>query len=1851
MSASSSRHDPQRMREILVKLRDEPVDSEDCTETTLETIYKFVMNIPPSSDGVHHWFCTQADDTSIMATTFLLRLFAYDADRVNAWKGRLKSCLGGCCGCVRGLQVAKWVSKESYLAAFSKDMIEMFIAAFDDWEVNLVLETLSAVGITADRSSTEPPVTLYDAAVAATYHIVSNLSVLRNARIQAILIRYSPPSAIQGWPADIPPPGLFYLLFHEDSSVRQWAQSHMALYKTAPLSREAFMGPYATAFEAISQIVGSTHAGASSSNFGSLANGTASQPSILWTADPVVIWSSLGVAMRFFPLEFLLAGASTTVDLGRVVAGRLHDKGPHFSEILRCLVLLLKRLGPALWAGQGADYPQVVFDAIRDNDSYPDLLETIDSAKSTPWYLLWFTEYIQSIWSCPAFENVLAKMVDFLCEEMQHDRFGDARPTIMVAAAGLLTKTSQLIRFVFNKALEKDASAQKRAVLNVMDIHVDRLIDVAFIRPHTDSKWTTARSAVQRVISLALETDVQDITNALSQLSVVFTGRVSVVSVPNTRRLTWKKMFENVRADDVQAVALIVSLEGLCAHADVLRLSAFSAVFEKAGSNGKVKETFDEVNSSLRTFREGFSETVAKFTTHNPSSTVEKLLRSSSMINPSVPIINAVVPLMLSPVRGIQTAAQTLVCEAFDVDVFIPYASSAPEACNTSKSLVKCLTDVIEVLCGHPDGLLYDDSFLHGADGYNPGSELLHLWSIMAKAISIIFKRTPSWSNFLEPEDMVHWMRDALIFAREMLAQWKVFETAAMSSVSASNPNISSSKRKLSRAGRKMIDDLQTVLLELSRWLRLTDEELLHQSFSLLQSLLDTFRETGIPPNEPTRLKLKRHIDDARNQDPTKSRPQSKLDATRLAKLEDALASFEDSDNDIEILDHKVPEQLPTAKKGERVARAELKAREPTKSSVKLTRQPSPKIAETSQPSYKKKAVPPLNSQYFSARDQQKLNSKNAMAPRPKPLQPVASSSRSSGEVSNRYIKADASRRSEADDSSASDESSEEDGAGLAGLSKMQRMRSPKKPPLERRTMLMELPTSMKNPIQARVERRDDARRVAMRMKPDISGLHRIVLSWPYDDDGPHPPGKPLQLTRVPDQFANPAHYRRVFEPLLLLECWAQLGQSKEIAQDTFDCKITSRQFLDDWVDVDIHIEESLTAEWYLTETDVVILRQSINNKSILAKVQSYKLVPFGPQRGVQASLRCYLDKRPDPGLQPNSVWKISKVFSLSTLHREYAALVAMEFYDFSDFILKPKLKPTPLIPEDELRATMQAYNVNEPQARAIESALQTEGFSLIQGPPGTGKTSTICGLVHTFMVRRARPTTIIHPGRNAGPTDKTPMKKVLICAPSNAAIDEVANRLKGGVSGAGQRTPPSVVRLGVERSLNLSVRDISLDSLVDQKLSSSGETKGRTTGAPGETTNLRAELEKVKESKRQKEAELYEIRDNISKSQALEDEIKKLNRRRIDLTQQLDRLRDQQKSEHRTMDAIRRKYRQEVLSEADVICTTLSGAGHDILELLDFDMIIIDEAAQAIELSTLIPLKYRCSRCVMVGDPQQLPPTVISQEASKYLYNQSLFVRFQKHRPDAVHLLSIQYRMHPDISALPSQLFYAGRLQDGPGMVEKTAQPWHNSSRFGRYRFFNVHDGLESSGSAHSLTNATEARVAVALYARLVNEFSMIDFAFRVGIVTMYRAQLGALKTAFKARFGADIIGKVDFNTVDGFQGQEKDVIILSCVRAGPGVQSVGFLSDVRRMNVALTRAKSSLFILGHAPTLERSDENWKTIVSDARSRACLVDTTVAYFTSQGAAPALRQSPVSPYQGTTNFSICSKAVLEKDRP
>ncbi|KAJ1034376.1 hypothetical protein NDA18_001237 [Ustilago nuda] len=761
---------------------------------------------------------------------------------------------------------------------------------------------------------------------------------------------------------------------------------------------------------------------------------------------------------------------------------------------------------------------------------------------------------------------------------------------------------------------------------------------------------------------------------------------------------------------------------------------------------------------------------------------------------------------------------------------------------------------------------------------------------------------------------------------------------------------------------------------------------------------------------------------------------------------------------------------------------------------------------------------------------------------------------------------------------------------------------------------------------RAKSGRADAERKLILRSPPDFSALHRSILCWNYNHEGDRPPaqpGKEAPYRPIQPHFANANEYGLVLKPLLLLECWAQFRRAKEEADTNNEpgipLEVTRQSTVGMFVDVNFYIPPDVlppATNYYYAE--IVRLKErtpAISGKQakiILAKVQVFKRNP----RGHQLTLRCCLaDDRQgvSEALDKRSKWQVKKLFSLTTLDREYGALMVAPHLDLFSDIIKGRVAPKATLAAEELRKAMQEYQVNEPQARAILGSLATEGFSLIQGPPGTGKTKTICALIGAFVSRQKGPSTSVQAGQAQGEVDMT--KKILLCAPSNAAIDEVAKRARAGIRLLdGKVIHPKVVRVGREEAVNVSVKNISLEYLVEQRLKANGVFDGnRNIVTAADLSALHDEIHHLKMQRKQKQNKLSQARRSGDKALAtqLKAEIRNLS---ANVKSKFDEAKGKQKSQHHQLEALSRQARLEILGEADVICTTLSGAGHKMLSRVafDFETVVIDEAAQAVELSTIIPLRYGCKQCIMVGDPNQLPPTVISQQADKLGYSQSLFARMFERAPQEVHLLSIQYRMHPEISLFPAKAFYNSKLQDGPDMAESTHQPWHRYELTRPFKFLST-KAPESPGPFHSIINKEEANVALALYGRLRTDHAQENFDYRIGIVTMYKAQVFELKQTFQKRYGKDIVKRIDFNTVDGFQGQEKDIIILSCVRSLPKPSSIGFLRDRRRLNVAVTRAKSNLFIIGNAEHLRRGDAIWESLVAAAEQREAVQPITVA--------------------------------------
>lgn len=732
------------------------------------------------------------------------------------------------------------------------------------------------------------------------------------------------------------------------------------------------------------------------------------------------------------------------------------------------------------------------------------------------------------------------------------------------------------------------------------------------------------------------------------------------------------------------------------------------------------------------------------------------------------------------------------------------------------------------------------------------------------------------------------------------------------------------------------------------------------------------------------------------------------------------------------------------------------------------------------------------------------------------------------------------------------------------------------------------------------------------RVAPDLSPIHGTILSWDFFHDSDFPPGSNRSdYSLVTSTFVTAHEYRKTFEPLLLLEAWQSFRQAREDTNEkVFALKIVNRMNQDNLIVVSATLELTSPSDKTPFEGDILLLSkaetpsQAPEWPSCLARVFKINRRP----QAVEITIRVARGNPLLSSLIPSATFNSEKVNSIIPLEREYGALLGLEYYDLCDEIIKAYPSPLMAYNDHVLSKVMTNHNLNKAQARAVKSSIDNDGFTLIQGPPGSGKTKTIVAIVGALLSdilaeRSATPInvpTLIGGGAGHG---RIVAKKLLVCAPSNAAVDELVMRFMHGVkTSAGVLQKPAIVRLGKSDNINAKVLEVTLDELVNQRMNlsvSAEDSKGQS-----ETHKTMMEHKSTCD---EVNAIFVMIEDLKKKSQSISADVSHklevLQRRKQQLGNRIDQLKDDGNTSARNAEITRNKLRQDIVDGAHILCATLSGSGHDLFRnlSLDFDTVIIDEAAQSIELSALIPLKYGCSKCIMVGDPKQLPPTVLSREASRFQYEQSLFVRIQANSPENVHLLDTQYRMHPEISVFPSRAFYDGKLLDGQDMAKLTAKPWHIDPLLGPYRFFDVQGMHQSGPIGHSLINRAEISIAIRLFKRLQACASGYNFSGKVGIITPYKSQLKELRNTFRNHFGEDITKRIDFNTTDAFQGRESEVIIFSCVRASG--KGIGFLSDIRRMNVGITRAKSSLWVLGNSASLMQG-EYWSQLLEDAKAR-----------------------------------------------
>ena len=342
-----------------------------------------------------------------------------------------------------------------------------------------------------------------------------------------------------------------------------------------------------------------------------------------------------------------------------------------------------------------------------------------------------------------------------------------------------------------------------------------------------------------------------------------------------------------------------------------------------------------------------------------------------------------------------------------------------------------------------------------------------------------------------------------------------------------------------------------------------------------------------------------------------------------------------------------------------------------------------------------------------------------------------------------------------------------------------------------------------------------------------------------------------------------------------------------------------------------------------------------------------------------------------------------------------------------------------------------------------------------------------------------------------------------------------------------------------------------------------------------------------------------------------LQEELRFIREQNDDLRRSLSSLKGKEKGmAHRDVNRNFKEIRQlegnmisAVLDGAEVICATTIGVGHSLLGERRFPVVLMDEATQASEPSALVPITRGCRQLVLVGDHKQLPPTVISKVAEDGGLGRSLFERLIECGLEA-HMLTTQYRMHPTIREYPSARFYDGRLDDGCSSEERPPAAgflwpdWDHPVAFVPIAGYEIVDEESSSKS-----NLDEAAKVLSIVNDLLAAGDLTPSD--IGVITPYNGQVRLLVDLFEQAGGRELGAPyegLEIKSVDGYQGREKEIIVFSAVRANDAGE-IGFLKDRRRLNVALTRAKRGLIVLGNAKTL-RQDGTWRAWLDWAEER-----------------------------------------------
>ncbi|WP_457640246.1 IGHMBP2 family helicase [Persephonella sp.] len=519
--------------------------------------------------------------------------------------------------------------------------------------------------------------------------------------------------------------------------------------------------------------------------------------------------------------------------------------------------------------------------------------------------------------------------------------------------------------------------------------------------------------------------------------------------------------------------------------------------------------------------------------------------------------------------------------------------------------------------------------------------------------------------------------------------------------------------------------------------------------------------------------------------------------------------------------------------------------------------------------------------------------------------------------------------------------------------------------------------------------------------------------------------------------------------------------------------------------------------------------------------------------------------------LPPAKKWRLDLFVNDITFKRMLSALDLFEkgysLYD-EKIVLGRK---TPAVCRESIKP--ENSKLNEYQKEAVEKALCSPELFLIHGPPGTGKTTTLVEVIIQHVKKGY---------------------KALAVADSNTAVDNIIEGLlKAGIN---------VVRIGHPARLRKELLSVSLDAKVENDPDYS------------QIKNIEKKINRLKEEQEKYLKPIPQRRRGLTYQQIVSyaKAGKKVRGHKVEtlkkmahwivIQEEVQELFEQKKK-------LEDRIVEKILQEAQVVCATNSGAGSEFLMEKEFDVVFIDEASQATEPSCLIPV-IKGKKLVMAGDHKQLPPTVLHPDAVELSF--TMFERFIKLYPENSYMLKVQYRMNDTIKEFPSQEFYGGLLVSAPEVKDRKLSDITGTAGNTPITddtpvvFIDTEGRLteKRKKGSKSKYNPEEGKLVKEIVKQLKNAgVSPAD----IGIITPYKDHEEYLRK---------IIPDVEVKTVDGFQGREKEVVIISLVRSNPE-EEIGFLDDLRRLNVALTRAKRKLIVVGDAKTLSSNRTYMKFI------------------------------------------------------